>query len=76
MMVELSSISYILSIFMILSIVFLLTYVYVNEYEKHESLRLSEEENLLKTFQEKEIFRWQQTGEKNITKRRSIYINK
>ncbi len=76
MMLELSSISFILSIFIILSIVFLLTYVYINEYEKHESLRLSEEENLLKFFQEKEILRLQQSAEKVLTKKRSIYINK
>ena len=74
--IKFSSISFSIWILLILTTVFMMVYIYVNEYEKHESLRLSEEESLLKSFQEKEILRLQDNGSKNITKKRSIYINK
>ena len=45
------------SIFIIF--IFASAYVYVNEKEKHDSLKLSEETQILKEFQEKEKSRLQ-----------------
>ena len=38
----------------IVILIFMIAYIYVNEKEKHESMKLSEEVVLLKKFQEQE----------------------
>ena len=43
----------------------MLAFIYINEKDKNDSLRLSEETQILKEFQEKEKLRLQGKSEKN-----------
>ncbi len=44
-------------LFILFGIPYLLSFIYMNEKHKNESLTISQEVNLLKSFQEKEKFR-------------------